>query len=612
MSRSNYAAAKTEMSEQRFLKNQCHCRLNVTWPVLALLAAHLALLMWSAAVQSPTLNEPGHLVGGLSVWEFGRFDVYKVNPPLVRMAAAVPAILVGYEISWENFYDGLAARPEFTLGEDLVEANGQKSFWLFVLGRWVCIPFSLMGAYFCYRWATQLYGRMAGVLALALWCFCPNIIAHGQLITSDTASAATGIAACYTFWRWLVRPSWWHTVFSGVVLGVAELTKTTLIVFFPMWPVIWLVYRWPDRRATPCREWLREAAMLAAQIVLSLYVVNLGYGFEGTLTRLGDFRFVSAKFGAESGKEKAPPEGGNRFAKTWIAGLPTPLPRNYLLGIDLQMRDLEDYRQPSYLRGEFRDKGWLYYYLYALAIKVPLGTLLLLALSAAVRFWIKVNIPWRDELVLLSPAVVILTFVSSQTGFSEHMRYVLPIFPFVFVWIGRIAVAFNRQHRIVAGVAGAALVWSIMSSLLVYPHNLSYFNELVGGPKGGPKHLIHSNVDWGQDLLFLKRWLEKHPEAKPLNLVYFGYFDPRHAGLEYKVPEQFLSSDEAPIPLSKIPPGWYAVSVNFVRGLPYFVYKGDGTKGSLRQYALTQFQKLKPVAMAGYSIYIYHVSEKSK
>jgi hypothetical protein len=150
---------------------------------------------------------------------------------------------------------------------------------------------------------------------------------------------------------------------------------------------------------------------------------------------------------------------------------------------------------------------------------------------------------------------------------------------------------------------------------------LSYFNELAGGPTGGPNHLIHSNVDWGQDLLFLKKWLEEHPDAKPINLFYFGYFDPKHAGIEYSVPEECLKrtggngtrsvpatdNGTRSVPATEIPPGWYAVSVNFVRGYPWFVYKPDGTKAGLPQDALAAFQQLKPVAMAGYSIYIYHV-----
>ncbi len=38
-----------------------------------------------------------------------------------------------------------------------------------------------------------------------------------------------------------------------------------------------------------------------------------------------------------------------------------------------------------------------------------------------------------DTFFLLTPPLVILCVVSSKTGFSEHFRYVLPCFPFLFI-----------------------------------------------------------------------------------------------------------------------------------------------------------------------------------
>ncbi len=578
-------------------------RFLVAWGSLlaaSLLLVHGLLLAYAASAYSPTLNEPAHLVAGIRNWQAGRFDVYRVNPPLVRMVAALPVLFLRPETDWSGYTQRPLSRAEFEIGENFVAANGQRSFWLFTLARWACIPFSLLGAYVCYIWARALYGTGAGLLALALWCFCPNILGHGALVTNDVAAASLGLAACYTFWRWLREPTWSETLISGLVLGVAELAKMTLVVFFALWPIMWLVYRWPDRHSLGRRAWLRELAMLGVRFLVAVYILNVGYAFEGTGTRLGEFKFVSATLGAEEGDTAVPPGGGNRFAGTWLAGVPVLLPKNYVLGMDLQKRDFEDYRQPSYLRGRFSPQGWWYYYLYALAIKLPLGTWVLVAMAACARFFIRPRPRLRDEFILLCSAVVILVFVSSQTGFSQHMRYVLPAFPFVFVWIGRLAPAFNRRHWVVAVVASGALAWSIGSSLWYYPHSLSYFNELAGGPTGGPAHLIHSNVDWGQDLLYLKRWLDEHPEAQPLKLAYFGYFDPIHAGIDYTAPEPIGAGEE-------MPPGWYAISVNFVRGFPYQVYQGDGSKAYLPQGALAAFQRLQPVAMAGYSIYIYHV-----
>ena len=355
--------------------------------------------------------------------------------------------------------------------------------WLMTLARWACIPFGLLGGWICFQWARELgdtgpetadrvqrrgnsISQLAGLLALALWCFCPNILAHGSLVTPDMGATAMAVAACYAFWRWLKEPTSWGALVGGLVLGAAQLTKMSLLVLYPMWIVMWGVYRIGDPAGESRRRWRRELAMLGMQFVLSIYVLNLGYGFEGTFTRLGSFRFVSAALGTGNGEQNAPRKGDNRFGDSWLAVLPVPLPKNYVLGIDLQKRDFEDYGRPSYLRGEFRKHGWWYYYLYALAIKMPLGTWVLFFMACTAGWWRTLGnreqgtgdsladsrepvadsrrCTWRDEFVVLCPAVVILVFVSSQTGFSEHMRYVLPIFPFMFIWISRVAFVFDR------------------------------------------------------------------------------------------------------------------------------------------------------------------------
>src|SRR4029453_17991507 len=97
--------------------------------------------------------------------------------------------------------------PEAEVGRAFVSANLDWWFGYFVLARWACIPLSLLGGYVCWRWAADLYGPYAGLLALVLWCFCPNVLAHAQMITPDTGAAALGVTAAYAFWRWLKAPT---------------------------------------------------------------------------------------------------------------------------------------------------------------------------------------------------------------------------------------------------------------------------------------------------------------------------------------------------------------------------------------------------------------------
>ncbi|MEM6484221.1 MAG: glycosyltransferase family 39 protein [Pseudomonadota bacterium] len=536
---------------------------KIAWRLIAtMLAVHSALLMYSAYVHSPTLNEPGHLVAGLSHWKFGRFELYRVNPPLVRMVAALPVMAVGYEEDWSGFYEGPGARPVFGMGEDFVAANGERTFFLSTIARWACMPFSWLGAIVCYLWGRDLYGRQAGLIACFIWCFEPNILAHASLFTADAHATALGLAACYTFWRWLKKPTWTQAALTGIVLGLAELAKTTLIIFYPLWPLLWIIYRWQDRASMTARMWVREAGMLVLRMAIGLYVVNLGYGFEGNFQPLGDYQFVSQLFtGNLEDDEAADPQTANRFSNTDLSPLSVPFPKNYLLGIDIQQKDFESYGRRSYLRGEWRDRGWWWYYLYAGLIKTPLG-LWGLGVYCLVSRWIKPKsragrVPSRDTLTLLTPAVVVLCVVSSKAGFSEHFRYVLPALPYSFIWL---AVASSRGlsqfskflvdylpenaqasgssiFRPISMLSFIApfmlLAWFAASSLWIYPHSLSYFNEGIGGPLNGAKHLLGSSVDWGQDLKYIL-WsinagnLEAGPESR--GLAFHAAYDPRDLG----------------------------------------------------------------------------------
>ena len=65
----------------------------------------------------------------------------------------------------------------------------------------------------------------------------------------------------------------------------------------------------------------------------------------------------------------------------------------------------------------------------------------------------------------------------------------------------------------------------LASTLSVYPHQLAYFNELAGGPENGHKHLLHSNLDWGQDLLLARTWMQEEaiPPEQVRVVSYFPY-----------------------------------------------------------------------------------------
>lgn len=563
------------------------------WVGVAILTIHAALLAWAATRHSPNANEPAHLAVGISHWKFGRFELYRVNPPLIRMVAALPVLLTGAETDWSNFHEAPGARPVFGIGEDFMKANGYRSFWLMTLARWACIPFSLVGGYVCYRWGRELYGNLSGLLALTLWCFSPNILAHAEFITPDAGATAMGLAAMYLFWRWLRRPGWLLTIAAGVFLGLAELTKSTWILLFALWPALWLVWCLMERRGNGRPSFLRRFGQLVLILLLGLHVLNMGYGYDGSFRKLENFQFVSQTLGAPKTSSDSPCVG-NQFVGTWFGKLPVPLPEQYLMGIDVQKHDFER-GHGSYFRGQWYDHGFWYYYVYALAVKVPIGTWLL-ALLAAFRWGGSGRC--RDEFVLLAPVVVFLSFVSAETGYNAHLRYVLLIFPLAFIRISQLARVTATNSITLKSLTAAALFWSVGSSLCYYPHTLAYFNELVGGPTRGHAHLLNSNIDWGQDLLYVKKWCHRHPAARPLYLAYQTSVDPRVAKFEHlPLPRGHDSKAPCSAPRTNqvlgTQPGWYALSVSALHD---------------RRHRYTYFREAQPVNRAGFSVYIYLVS----
>ncbi|NQT14624.1 MAG: glycosyltransferase family 39 protein, partial [Planctomycetes bacterium] len=532
------------------------------------------------------------LAAGIWHWQKGRFDLFRVNPPLVRCVAALPVIGMRPEVDWSSFQDRVNFRSEFDVGGDLVRANGVRSFWLFTAARWACIPFSVLGALVCYCWGRDLYGARAGFVAQALWCFSPNVLAHAQMITPDAPAAACGALACYLFWRWLKSPTWPQSLAAGAALGVAELVKTTWLVLFPLWPALWLVWTLTQFRRPMIKSRRSQALQLICILLLGIVILDVGYGGEGLCRPLGRFRFVSRMLGGDIDANVRRREGANRFRGTYLEHLPVLLPENYVLGLDIQKSDFE-VGLYSYMRGRWRTRGWWYYYLYAFVVKEPVGTILLFSLAAFLSFQ-RYRADWRNEMVVLGPLLVVFLLVSSQTGMNYHPRYVLPAFPFLFVYASKTAKPAAGKRRLASWVAIVALAGTVTSSMWSYPHNLSYFNEFGGGPEKGSEHLLNSNIDWGQDILYLKKWYSDHALARPLHLAHAAYFDPAVAGITFVVPPvdprwMYLADETCVGPY----PGWHALSVNRIRS-------------RTKEYAY--FLHFKPIASAGYSIYIYHIT----
>ncbi len=562
--------------------------------LIAILAFHAALMAWGATRQSPTWDETGHLAAGVAQWKWGRYDLYNVNPPLVRMVGTLPILLMNFDLNWRfgTESDTPDQRNEIkkSLGRQIIQKYGADSMGYFVLTRWMTIPFSLWGGWVCWAWGRELFGSRSGLMAAVLWSFSPSILGNAMLLNTDVPAAAAGVAAAFAFWKWLQAPSGGAMILAGVVLGVALMCKMSTVVLLPAWFLWWGV----ASVGSPLRKVMGSGIQLTGILVLALLVVNLGYGFAGSLRPLGSYDFYSRSLTKLEGR-KLGSVAGNRFRGSLLENVPVPFPQEYVTGIDTQ-KSYFDAGQSVFLNGTWYNCGFYSYYLYCLLYKWPVGTLLLFAMAATVTVS---NPQYRKkgsaEVALLFAGLVLFALASANININKHIRYVLPAFPFFYIWISKVAMSFRTRERAVAATVKICLSAVVIASLWTYPHNLSFFNCVAGGPLQGHRHLAGSAVDWGQDLNFLQEWLNRHPEARPIGIEYFGVYEARDYGFECdripagpsKTPDQRRPAEVGPLP------GWYAISV-----------RGVHERGS--RYAW--FKEFRPLDRAGYSMQIFHIS----
>jgi hypothetical protein len=572
-------------------------KIRNVWIVL-LLFIQTVLLAYLSWATSPNRTEIGHLGAAAYFRHTGKFDVFHVNPPLIRIIAGTPVFLFcNPKYNAKTYSPFPEKRCEWSLGNSFITINDVDDIRCYMfLARLVCVPFILLGGYVGFCFASELYGQAAGFVFLILWIFSPSILGWGATICPDVAAASLGIVGLYLFWHWLKNPDWHKTIVAGIFLGLMPLTKITWIIAPPIWFLLWILWTFFNRKKTTNETTKPLFRQFVSIILIGLYILNMGYFFDGSFRLLNQYRFISGALTNHVVTKNSPVESDNRFKDSWLGYVPVPFPAEFVQGIDTQKRDFESGME-SFACGVWSDRGWWWYYGYALLLKEPVGVWGLLLIAITITCFGKNRFRYRDEMVILLPMLLIFVFVSSQTGISAHPRYVILILPMLYIFCAKsvknlpfffnfsLGVGFTglfRPFTIRKLCLAMFLIWNVTSSLLVYPYSLSYFNEFVGGTKNGYQYLLGSCIDWGQDEYELRDWFRKHPEAKPLYISYspsipLGKLGIQNNGLVPELPKKGC---------------WMIIGVNEL-----YDRKGKYIK----------YRKIQPVKKVGRSIHVFYI-----
>jgi hypothetical protein len=509
---------------------------------ILLLACFTALCAHGLLRDSPTVDEFAHLPDGVYIWRTGDFSLFPLNPPLVKLVAALPLLPQAPDLDIAPPVRHTGWYP-WVFGTDFMERNGARYERLFEWGRLPVVGLGVLLGLVIWRWARRLYGPAGGLLALFLYAFCPAFIAHAHLATVDVGLALFVLLTLAAFQRFVRRPAAGAAVVCGVVLGLALLTKFTALLLYPLFLVLAVVELARGRRFAigagtgRGRSWRGVAWSLVALALVfaaSLLVLNAGYFFQGVGRHAGDFRFASSSL--------------RELFAVLPPGVPVPLPAAYLMGLDALQRINEVGEYPTYLFGRtFYGRAPAYFPL-AILLKTPLPLLAAWLIAPFARR----RDGGRGERFVWLPALGLLAVFCLASRVHYGIRYVLPVLALGIVYAGRLAPHLRGN--------AAALVLALypLSSLRATPDTIDYFNVLAAGR--GDAFLLDSNLDWGQGLERLAAWMDEEG-VEHVGLAYFGHVDPGVYGISWEFPRP---GPEAP--------EWTAVSANFLHGLPYATY----------------------------------------
>lgn len=477
-------------------------------------AVHLALVLHTASVHSATYDEVVYPTSGYAYLTTGDYRMNPEHPPFLKLLQGA---------SWAG--TGLSARStpgwvetdQWRFGREMLYRGGAPPEKLLFRARAVSAVLSTVLLIVLALAAFRIGGAAAGIIAAGLYALDPLAIAHAGLATTDTGSALLYFSAAILLPGAILRGGWPRTVASGVVLGLALASK------FSMLPLIVL-------------------AVLIAAIGPRMH--RTGSGNAGVWPRLAVILLVAA------------------VCLTLTYGLEGP--GRYLHGLWLQLFH-EKVGHPAYAFGLHSDSGWWWYFPAAWTVKTPLPILLLTfsGLTAVlVRFRRR---PVFHAVLLAAPVMLAAGAVFSSLNIG--VRHLLPVTPFLAVAAGIGASVLWKSRRWTRFAVAGLAVWLALATGLSHPHQLSYGNELIGGPGNTWRHLADSNVDWGQDLPAVAEIVRKAP-LRRLYLSYFGTADPAASGLTYvRIPGMGMA--ERRFEDGEDPGGreWLAVSITNLHGV---------------------------------------------
>ena len=478
--------------------------------VVAILIAIFVVLSISAEWhKSITTDELVYTVAGYVDLHANDFRLNAEHPPLWKMWAALPTLSSSLEVDYAGRQWQLLLQEEeqmwpFSVNTAFRTAGNDAERLI-----WRCRPMMIgvgaMLAVLIARWASRLAGGTAAIVATALFCFDPSFVAHSSLVTNDVPVTFAFALAAYAIWRLGNRFTLWRVLLLGIACGLCLNTKLSGILIVPL--VIGLMLlrsllpgRWPGLSKDAAGRGPKIAAAIGATLcvaAISYSITWAAYGFRFSavpdVNQSLDFDWVIYNFAGDqlqmSHPDRAPTEAelAHWQRPASIRAIVSlrdhhVLPEGWLFGVLYSLKNTQ--LHVSFLLGQIRKTGWWYYFPLVILFKTPTATLVVFAicLIVSVRSLATRDI-WRRRgwtaACLVLPILLYLA-VAMRTPMDIGIRYILPVYPLIYVSVGVVSAHAWRRRPQLVSVLGAVFGVALLAEVVVaFPKLSRVFQHTV-------------------------------------------------------------------------------------------------------------------------------------
>jgi len=587
--------------------------------VVVILLLVFAISIGTALGDAAIMDEVAHIPAGYSYIKYADFRLNPEHPPLLKDLAGIPLQFLDVKFPTDEKQWTTDPNGQWHAGWKFIYLPGNDTEKILFWSRFPIILIALFLGFMIFKWSRELFGAKAGLLALTLYAFDPNILGHNHYVTTDLGIAAFLFFAFYFFYKYLREPNWKTIVLFGIFMGLAQLAKFSAVLMFPVFGLVIVLYALSRKDALKFsflwsgkvkKFWLKKLYLYFATFTVAFLIHIL---LIGIVYQLNIFQMPTEKIHQLVDTQLY---GGskNLTGETLhkMANHPVLRPYSqYLIGLFMVFGRVAG-GNTTYFFGQVTNQSFREYFPLVFLIKEPLSILIFLLSSAAIAiyFFLRNNLAdfprhvWKNVQNYLDGHVAetsmllfvaLYAYVSITGNLNIGFRHLFPILPFMYILISKEifflwAKLRGNTRKIYSTMVVALLIWLGAGTALAYPYYLAYFNETIGGSKNGYKYVTDSNVDWGQELKRLRDFVEENNIEK-IRVDYFGGGDVAH-----------YIGDKAVIWHANMgqEPGWYAISATFIQNSLYYkLTEGRPDYQWLRER--------EPNTSIGHSILIYKI-----